>query len=251
MIAGGPATRQHRPVHAVVRPLILVLFAGCATAPPPRLHGPDYFNLGTQPDVVLGYFIEPHLLGVKGCLDITLEQDPEDPGYGHCIGPEPAVTLVVEDVIFGHLEHARWKLTLINSAESVDMPIGRRHRVLAYPERWGVLGGGSYQRLARTRQGDWALPVGAEADMPWLPCSSERMLAVQPLDFARPHPKRKLAHYEPEDIEELHKNPHVTIRDGVVHFRAGVLLSEIYALRDRIPTLGARDKVLIDPCLRK
>jgi hypothetical protein len=62
---------------------------------------------------------------------------------------------------------------------------------------------------------------------------------------------RAIGDYEPEDLEELRKNPDVTLRGDVVHLRAGVLLSEIYALRDRIPSLDARDKWRIDACLRK
>lgn len=240
-------------MRAVVRSLLPLFLAGCATAPAPapRLHGPDYFGDRTQPDVVLGHFVEPHLLGVKGCLDVMLEQDPESPGFGHCLGPHPTVTLVVEDVIFGHLEQARWKLSLTNSEKSADMPIGRRYRVLAYPKRHGVLGGRAYQRLYRTKQGEWAVPVGADADRPELPCSAEDMLLPHPIEFARPHPTRAIGDYEPEDLEELRKNPDVTLRGDIVHFRAGVLLSEIYALRDRIPSLDARDKWRIDACLRK
>jgi hypothetical protein len=240
-------------MRVVVRSLLLLSLAGCVAtpAPPPRLHGPDYFGERTQPDMVLGYFVEPHLLGVKGCLDFMSEEDPESPAYGHCLGPHPTVTLVVEDVIFGHLEQARWKLSLTDSEKSASMPIGRRYRVLAYPERHGTLNARAYQRLFRTRQGEWAVPVGADVDRPGLPCSAEAMLSPHPVEFARPYPTRSLGKYEPEDLEQLRKNPQVTIRGDVVHYRAGVLLSEIYALRDRIPSLDASERWRVDACLRR
>ncbi|HUQ10479.1 MAG TPA: hypothetical protein VM146_09200 [Steroidobacteraceae bacterium] len=227
------------------------MLTGCAATVPPSLHGPDYFHETTQPDVVLGYFTKPHQLGVMGCLDYARTMEPEDPALGHCLGPNPSVTLVVGDVIFGHLEQSRWELTVTDSHEHPRMPIGPRHRVLAYPSRYGTLDATSYIELARTERGEWAVPFSSEYDEPQLPCMSANLLELHPISFARPYPRRALDEYEPDEIEKLRKNPHVTVRSGFVEFHAGVLLSEIYAVRERIPTLDARDKWLVDACLRK
>lgn len=222
----------------------LSLLGGCAAAPPPSLHGPDYFNERTQPDVVLGYFVDPKLLGIASC-----PYDPE--GIVDCFGPNPKVTLVVQEVIFGHVEQARLELLAFDIDDPKNFPIGRRQPVLAYPERWGSLGRNAWNTLHKTRSGEWAIPVGAETDRPWLPCSAEQFIEVHAIEFSRPV-TRPLARYEEEDLEELRSNPHVTIDGNVVHIRGGVLLSEVYALRERIPAkLTQTEKILIDACLRK
>jgi hypothetical protein len=123
--------------------------------------------------------------------------------------------------------------------------------VLAYPSRYGTLSAANIHRLVRTRSGEWAMPVGSEGDLPYLPCSVERFLKPHAIEFARPRPTRALGEYDEDEIEELEANPDVTIRNGMVEYRAGILLSEIYALRDRIPTLGERDQMYVQPCLRK
>ena len=101
--------------------------------------------------------------------------------------------------------------------------------VLAYPASCGVLSGTNFHRLVHTRSGEWAMPVGSERDWPDLPCSIERFLKPHVIEFARPLPTRALDEYEEEEVEELESNPDVTIRNGRVEFRAGILLSEIYA----------------------
>jgi hypothetical protein len=225
--------------------------AGCAatsvTAPAPDLTGPDYFSDATQPDVVLGYFTEPYKLRTKSCLD---GDEYGDPG-GHCYGPIPSVTLVVQDVIFGRAPEARLKLSVYNIEHAERFPLGKREPVLAYPSRYGTLSGFEFHRLVRTRAGEWAIPVGSESDLPSLPCSSERFLKPHVIEFARPRPTRALDEYDEDEIKELESNPDVTIRNGIVEFRAGILLSEIYALRERIPALDQRDRILVRPCLRK
>jgi hypothetical protein len=236
-------------MRAVLRGLLFLSLAGCAVSPPPDLHGPEYFSDRTQPDVVLGYFTDPRLLDRKGCLD--QDYDPDSMIDYHCVGPNPSVVLVVQDVIFGHLEHARWELSTRNVEHADRFPLGRRQPVLAYPERYGVISGTSMHRLFRTRAGAWALAVGAESDMPWLPCSSEQFLKPHPIEFAKPTPSRALDEYEEEGVEELRANPHVTLRDGRAHVRAGILLSDIYALRDRLANPSEPERLEIDACLRK
>ncbi len=222
----------------------LVLLAGCAAAPPPSLHGPDYFNESTKPDVVLGYFTDPQHLGIASC-----PADPE--GVIDCFGPSPKVILVVQDVIFGHVGQARLELLAFDVDDPKNFPIGRREPVLAYPERWGGLDRNSWHTLHKTREGEWALPVGAEFEKPWLPCSAERFLEPHPIDFQRPV-TRALDRYDEGDQEELRANPGVTIQGAVVHIRSGILLSEIYALRERMPAkLTDKEKWYIDACLRK
>jgi hypothetical protein len=228
--------------------LWLSILAGCAAAPapPPDLDGPDYFSDATQPDVVLGYFTEPRNLGSKSCLD------EENLGaFGHCDGPSPTVTLVVQDVIFGHVEQARLELSAHQVKDLKRFPLGSLKPVLAYPSRYGTLSAANIHRLVRTGSGEWAMPVGSEGDLPYLPCRVERFLKPHAIEFARPRPTRALGEYDEDEIEELEANPDVTIRNGMVEYRAGILLSEIYALRDRIPTLGERDQMYVQPCLRK
>ena len=222
----------------------LWLLAGCAAAPPPALHGPDYFNETTRPDVVLGYFTEPRHLGIASC-----PYDPE--GVVDCFGPNPKVSLVVQDVIFGHVARARLELLAFDIEDPKNFPLGPRQPVLAYPERWGSLEPHSWTTLHKTRAGEWAIPVGAEIDRPWLPCSAEDFLEYGPLDFSRPV-TRPLARYEGEDLEELRSNPDVTIDGEVVQIRGGVLLSAIYTLRGRIPAkLTPVERTLVDACLRE
>lgn len=225
--------------------------AACAATPvetsAPDLTGPDYFSDTTQPDVVLGYFAEPYKLGRKSCLD---GDEYGDPG-GHCYGPIPSVTLVVQDVIFGRAPEVRLKLSVHGVEHAERFPLGSRQPVLAYPTRYGTLSALGVQRLVRTRAGEWALPVGSERDYPDLPCSIERFLKPHAIEFAGPQPTRALEEYDEDEIEELESNPDVTVRNKIVAFRAGILLSEIYALRDRIPTLSERDRMFVEPCLRK
>jgi hypothetical protein len=236
-------------MRAVLRGLFFLSLVGCAASPPPVLHGPDYFSERTQPDVVLGYFTDPRQLDRKGCLDQPY--DPDSTIDYHCVGPNPSVVLVVQDVIFGHLEQARWELSTKSIDHAGRFPLGPRQPVLAYPERYGVISGTSMHRLFRTRAGEWALAVGAETDLPWLPCSSERLLKPRLIEFAKPTPSRALDEYDEEGLEELRANPDVTIRGGRVHLRAGILLSDIYALRDRLATPSEIERAMIGACLRK
>ena len=224
----------------------LALLGGCAAAPTPVLHGPDYFGERTQPDVVLGYFTDPEHLGIASC-----PFDPEGLVDIDCFGPNPRVTLVVQEVIFGHVADARLDLLAFDIDDPKNFPIGRRQPVLAYPERWGSLGRNSWNTLHKTRSGEWAIPVGAEIDGPELPCDAEEFLEIHPIEFSRPV-TRPLARYEGQDLEELRSNPNVSIDGSVVHIRGGVLLSEIYALRERIPAKLTKDeRWYIDACLRK
>ena len=227
----------------------LLILAGCATAPAPApdLEGPDYFSDTTLPDVVLGYFTDPRKLGSKSCLD----EDYRDATMGHCSGPIPTVTLVVQDVIFGRVQEARLELSVHGVKHAKRFPLGSREPVLAYPSRDGTLSGIDFHRLVRTRSGEWAIPVGSERDWPDLPCSVERFLEPHVIKFALALPTRALDEYEEEEIEELESNPDVTIRNRLVEFRAGILLSEIYALRERIPALPESDQMYVQPCLRK
>lgn len=161
------------------------------------------------------------------------------------------MTLVVQDVIFGRAPETRLKLSVHGIEHAERFPLGSRQLVLAYPTRYGTLSGLNVQRLVRTRAGEWALPVGSERDYPDLPCSIERFLKPHAIEFASPQPTRALDEYDEDEIEELESNPDVTIRNGIVSFRAGIQLSDIYALRERIPTLGDRDRSFVEPCLRK
>ena len=194
--------------------------------------------------MVLGYFTEPRHLSAKSCLD---EIDVDI----HCDGQMPTVTLVVQDVIFGHVEQARLELSVHNVRNPERFPLGSQKPVLAYPSGYGTLSGGNILRLVRTRSGEWAIPVGVEDDMPHLPCSAEWFLKPHAIEFARPLPTRALDEYGKKDIRELESNPDVTIRNGMVELRAGILLSEIYALRERIPSLTEQDQVFLRPCLRE
>jgi hypothetical protein len=223
--------------------LLALALGACAATP--SLRGPDYFPETVEPDVVLGYFTHAKHLGA-GCPY-------DDEGVIDCFGPFPEVTLVVRDVIFGQVETARLELSVREVDHPERFPLGRGQPVLAYPERWGSLGRYGYTRLYRTRSGEWAMPVGSEWDLPDLPCSAEEYLKPHPVDFQPPLPTRLLEEYDDQRAAELRRNPDVTIRGAEVQFRAGILLSELYALRDRIPHMDEDEKLSgnLDICLRK
>jgi len=166
-----------------------------------------------------------------------------------CFGPFPEVTLIVHEVLFGKVSTAKLDLFAYDVKHPELFPSGVRHPVIAYLTNWGGLE--FFQSLAKTRSGEWAVPVGAPIDLPSLPCSGEELLTPRELAFMAPTPKRALDEYDDQDRAILEASARVEIRNGFVHFRDGILLSEIFQAREEMPIKDGQANYYFTPCLAK
>lgn len=202
-----------------------LLLSGCAHA---ILQGVDGFDESAGPIVAVGYFSHAEHLDVAPCPGT------KDTAVVDCEGARPSARFVVDEVLFGRLPAAEVELAAAYTEHPERFPVGIYRPVLleAGPQNTVL----QYRELARTRSGDWAIPVSALSDLPKLPCSGERLLEPLPQEFRPPLPRRSLDEYPEAEVAKLRDNPLVQVKGGSVYFIYGVTLDDLRQVREHMLT---------------
>ena len=142
-------------------------------------------------------------------------------------GPPSRSTFHVYDVVFGSLADRHPSVAYHSSIMNQNVPPGEGKPVLAllFTDDRHVVMGNVLRPIARTIDGEWAMPVYANFQLNIMPCGAVPL--VRPLKFAHPQPSQSLEGLDSEWIEELRQNPRVRMEEGRFYITHGIPLHDI------------------------